>query len=158
MHGKGFAHRDIKLENFLVDTTKLINGIPTIKLCDFGFAISCSPTTPQKFRRCGSDEYIAPELIVSSEKPHSPQSSDIWSLGIILYALLVGQLPFTYDTPQNRVKMFHRIARGEINFPPPNTPGAKLLSEDLQGMVLGLLKANPRHRTPITNIFPTVDP
>lgn len=156
MHEKGFAHCDIKLENFLVDA-KLLNGVPTIKLCDFGLAISCSPSSLSTYRKCGSDEYIAPELIVSSDRVYDPRSSDIWSLGIILYALLVGQLPFTYDTPQTRLKMFHRIARGEINFPASHTPGAKLLSEDLKGMVLGLLKANPRHRTPISAIFPNLD-
>ncbi|KAJ9076298.1 hypothetical protein DSO57_1027625 [Entomophthora muscae] len=153
MHEQGFAHRDIKLENFLVDRSTLTYGVPTIKLCDFGFATRCELTT-RDVDKCGSDEYIAPEHIVLSERGHDLRSGDIWSLGIILYALLVGHLPFTYDTPQTRLRMFQRIATGDIKFPDQDTPGARLLSQDLKRMVLGLLKQNPRQRTPLTSIFP----
>lgn len=154
MHEQGFAHRDIKLENFLVDRRNLTYGVPTIKLCDFGFATRCELTT-RDVDKCGSDEYIAPEHIVLSERGHDLRSGDIWSLGIILYALLVGHLPFTYDTPQTRLRMFQRIATGDIKFPEQDTPGARLLSQDLKRMVLGLLKQNPRQRTPLTSIFPS---
>ena len=85
MHNCGFCHRDIKLENIIVDQ------FYHLKLIDFGFS------TPIKEGElfcnfCGSLLYAAPELY--SYKPYDGTLADVWSAGVVLYAMLVGSLPF----------------------------------------------------------------
>ena len=65
--------------------------------------------------RCGSEEYAAPELI--SGKQYDGRKTDIWSLGIILYALLVGYLPFNLEHGQSRRLFFSKIIRAEFTSP-----------------------------------------
>src|SRR6185369_11483246 len=83
-HAKFIAHRDLKLENILVDT------LGNIKVIDFGFA-DFMRSGHKTF--CGSMYYIAPEIILGDEE-YSSIKSDIWSMGVILYAMLTGHLPF----------------------------------------------------------------
>eukprot|EP00826_Nyctotherus_ovalis_P046429 TRINITY_DN5246_c0_g1_i1.p3 TRINITY_DN5246_c0_g1~~TRINITY_DN5246_c0_g1_i1.p3 ORF type:complete len:155 (-),score=32.72 TRINITY_DN5246_c0_g1_i1:679-1143(-) len=87
-HSKGIAHRDIKLENIL------LNEVGDIKLCDFGVS--------KRFKkgellneRCGTPIYIPPEMFL--EIPYDGTLSDVWSLGIVLYVMLYGNFPFQGD-------------------------------------------------------------
>ena len=85
MHSKNVTHRDIKLENLLLeDKTK------NIKIIDFGFAISCKDRKLTSF--CGTPSYMAPEII--SKKDYLGPPVDIWTLGILLYVLMCGHFPF----------------------------------------------------------------
>ncbi|EIW79280.1 Pkinase-domain-containing protein [Coniophora puteana RWD-64-598 SS2] len=83
-HRFNVAHRDLKPENLLMDENK------NIKVADFGMAA----WQPQGLLQtaCGSPHYAAPEVVMG--KPYNGRSSDVWSCGVILYALLVGKLPF----------------------------------------------------------------
>jgi len=87
-HGLGIAHRDLKPENILLSGDNLLRS--TIKIADFGLATFTSESEP-----ChtigGTPGYIAPEII--SRKPYD-QRCDYWSLGVILFLLLSGELPF----------------------------------------------------------------
>jgi serine/threonine protein kinase len=86
LHDLNIAHRDIKLENiFMTDNGKA-------KLGDFGFAIR---TANEKFSEewLGSAEYSAPEVL--KNEPYDPKKADSWSLGVVLFALLTGYLPFS---------------------------------------------------------------
>lgn len=82
LHTLGFAHRDLSLENVLVD------GHGTFKVCDFGLAVEAKTYATSKV---GKTRYMAPE--VASPALYCPIKADMWSLGVILYVLLVGKFP-----------------------------------------------------------------
>ncbi|KAF8463262.1 kinase-like domain-containing protein [Kalaharituber pfeilii] len=88
VHQKSCVHRDLKLENILLDKHE------NVKLCDFGFTREYEK---QKLLQtfCGTVCYSAPEML-KGEK-YVAQAVDVWSLGVILYALLRGELPFDED-------------------------------------------------------------
>lgn len=90
LHRQGCVHRDLKLENIFLD--KAYN----VKLGDFGFSrdSDCSRRTFMN-TRCGTVAYCAPELVQGHK--YIGECVDIWSLGIIMYALLIGRLPFDED-------------------------------------------------------------
>lgn len=82
-------HRDIKLENILIDN----EGI--IKIADFGVSAEFDPKDPKKLRgKAGTVAYMSPEMINSSSKNKYSFSTDIWSAGVILYVMIHGHLPF----------------------------------------------------------------
>ena len=77
MHQRNVTHRDIKLENILLDETRT-----RVKLIDFGF----SACIPHEKKVCGNPSYMAPEIVSKIE--YSGPPADIWALGVLLYALL----------------------------------------------------------------------
>lgn len=102
MHENHLVHRDIKLENIMMTRTLFAPGapplrpstlgaIPLVKVTDFGLARFIHPDQLLE-TRCGSEEYAAPELIMG--KKYNGQKTDAWALGVVLYALLTGGLPF----------------------------------------------------------------
>lgn len=85
IHSQGYAHRDLKLENFLMDEEM------TVKLADFGLCKSFTRETLSTY--CGTRLYIAPEVIAGD--PYEGAPVDIFALGIVLYIMLTSRLPFT---------------------------------------------------------------
>lgn len=88
LHQKGIAHRDIKLANILVKKDY------TIKLADFGFAKEEKGEEMLMKTYCGTPITMAPEILRG--KPYD-KKCDIWSLGVILFQLTFGKLPFPID-------------------------------------------------------------
>lgn len=85
LHKNNIAHRDLKLENILIDSDK------NIKIIDFGFSLITPRNKPLNVC-CGTPSYMAPEL--TARKNYYGHLVDIWALGILLYVLLCGQFPF----------------------------------------------------------------
>lgn len=92
---KGIMHRDLKLENLILKNESDIDG-NQVKIVDFGLASKCDVPN-YLFRRCGTPGYVAPEIINSSTKDTSKfsPSVDVFSAGVILYTIFMGQSPFS---------------------------------------------------------------
>ena len=121
LHDHWIVHRDIKLENVLVnypiDQLKELQDprsypTPLITLTDLGLSrrVPQPPEQPLLTTRCGSEDYAAPEILLG--QPYDGRLTDAWALGVLLYALMEGRLPF--DAPPgkpDRSRNTHRIAR-----------------------------------------------
>jgi len=120
IHGKSCVHRDLKLENVLLDKHE------NVKLVDFGFTREYEGKSNYLQTWCGTVCYSAPEML-KGEK-YAGEKVDVWSLGIILYALLVGELPFD-DDDETVTKM--KILKEEPKYPENFPPQAKELCHSL---------------------------
>lgn len=132
IHSKGLAHRDLKPENMLLDSNN------SIKLIDFGLASDPSTSLMIPLATCcGSPAYAAPELI--SGQKYFGAEADIWSLGVVLYGLLNGFLPFDVDEDEPTYLLYDKIKVGEFEIP-------KWLSEGSIDMLTNLLTVDPELR------------
>ncbi|KAJ5500503.1 hypothetical protein N7453_009554 [Penicillium expansum] len=116
VHSKSCVHRDLKLENIMLDKQE------NVKLCDFGFTREYEGKASYLQTFCGTICYSAPEML-KGEK-YAGEKVDVWSLGIILYALLAGELPYDDDDDQITKK---RILSDEPTFNDKFTDDAKAL-------------------------------
>lgn len=115
LHDRHIVHRDIKLENLLLDD----NGV--VKIIDFGFSTIVPPGKRLKIF-CGTPSYMAPEIV--ARKEYSGFCADIWAMGVLLYALLCGSFPFR---GQNDRDLYRKIVRGVFHVPESVTDGARNL-------------------------------
>ena len=116
VHSLSCVHRDLKLENILLDKNE------NVKLCDFGFTREYEGKASYLQTFCGTICYSAPEML-KGEK-YAGEKVDVWSLGVILYALLTGELPFDDD---DDMVTKHKILSTEPQWPEDAPPEAKAL-------------------------------
>ncbi|XP_026568796.1 ribosomal protein S6 kinase alpha-5 isoform X1 [Pseudonaja textilis] len=147
MHDVGVVHRDLKPENLLF-TDESDNS--EIKIIDFGFA-RLKPSDNQPLRTpCFTLHYAAPELLNHNGYD---ESCDLWSLGVILYTMLSGQIPFqSQDTSiicTNVLETMKKIKRGEFSF---EGDAWKNVSQEAKDLIQGLLTVDPNKRIKMTSL------
>lgn len=136
IHSQGFAHRDLKPENLLLDEDQ------NMKLIDFGLCAKPQGGMENHlYTCCGSPAYAAPELI--SGKEYLGSQADLWSMGILLYALLCGYLPFDDEKiPQ----LYKKIQNGKYENPP-------WLTEESKTLISRMLQVDPQKRVTIKQLM-----
>lgn len=127
IHDLKATHRDLKPENILFSKTG------QLKISDFGFA-RFLPEDNLVSTSCGSPCYAAPEMLEG--KPYDGIQSDVWSTGVIFFAMLTGQLPWT---KRNHKQLFEQIKKCEYKLP-------TFLSEQAQDLIKHILVADPKQR------------
>jgi MAP/microtubule affinity-regulating kinase len=137
LHSQHITHRDIKLENVLFDSQR------NVKLIDFGFSVQCKePKTLKVF--CGTPSYMAPEIVRRSEYLGKPV--DMWSLGVVLFAMLSGCFPFSAKTYPD---LYKKVLKGSFKFPESFSPVVRHLVTNLlcgdanRRMKVAVAKAHP---------------
>ncbi|KAI8102686.1 hypothetical protein M9434_005485 [Picochlorum sp. BPE23] len=140
-HREGVCHRDLKLENTLLDG----RPAPRLKICDFGYSKSAIFDSQPK-STVGTPAYIAPEVL--SRKQYAGEIADVWSCGVTLYVMLVGAYPFEdANDPRNFRKTIQRIMGVKYSFP-ANLP----LSRECHDLMGKIFVANPLKRISLAQI------
>ena len=119
LHRNHMAHRDIKLENILLDNNK------TIKIIDFGFGMYNPENRLQNFF-CGTPNYMSPEI--ASKRYYKGQNSDLWSLGVLLYKMCCADFPFKGNKEKDLYKL---IKKGYFTYPSYVPENIKLIINNL---------------------------
>ncbi|KAI8339439.1 kinase-like domain-containing protein [Chlamydoabsidia padenii] len=133
-HHHLICHRDLKPENLLLDHKN------NIKIADFGMA-SLQPSGSMLETSCGSPHYASPEIVAGM--PYNGSASDIWSCGVILYALLTGHLPFD---DENIRQLLKKVKAGKYAMPDD-------ISRNAQDLIRRILVVDPSKRLTMDQIM-----
>ncbi|KAF9082551.1 hypothetical protein BGX23_012342 [Mortierella sp. AD031] len=133
-HKRKICHRDLKPENLLLDHRK------NVKIADFGMA-SLQKSGRLLETSCGSPHYASPEVVTGMK--YDGSSSDIWSCGIILYALLTGHLPFE---DENIRQLLSKVKAGKFYMPTD-------ISASARDLISRMLTVNPRRRITMQGVM-----
>lgn len=133
IHELGICHRDLKPENLLVDYDK------SLKIVDFGLSNLYEKGNTLK-TACGSPCYAAPEMIAGHR--YDGLMSDLWSCGVVLYAMLCGFLPYE---DQKTSELYKKILNAQYTLP-------DFLSDDAKDMISKIFITNPNKRITVQEI------
>jgi len=135
MHKHGVAHRDLTLDNILMDDDR-----SCVKLADFGFSKFVGGENERAVTSCGSPNYAAPELLAGT--PYDAPAVDVWSLGVVLYVMLTGDLPFDGDDVSD---LFKKIRSGIYDVP-------RWLLRNARGIIQKMLEVDASTRVTVLGI------
>ncbi|GAA6001143.1 CDC5/polo family serine/threonine-protein kinase [Rhodotorula paludigena] len=138
MHSNSVIHRDLKLGNLMLDANM------DLRVGDFGLAALVKFPGERKKTICGTPNYIAPEILFDTQSGHSFEV-DIWSIGVILYTLLVGKPPFQTKDVKN---IYRKIRDNAYAFPPSHT-----LSPESVSLISWILQPTPSSRPSLAQIL-----
>lgn len=133
VHQTNVVHRDMKPENLLLDERECI------KIVDFGLSNTFQDGQLLQ-TACGSPCYAAPEMIAGNQ--YFPPMVDVWSCGVILFALVCGFLPFE---DQNHSELYKKILNAEYEVP-------NFISKEVAGLIAGMLTTDPAARMTLEDI------
>nr|CAE54588.1 serin/threonine protein kinase [Fagus sylvatica] len=140
-HSMQICHRDLKLENTLLDGSPA----PRLKICDFGYSKSSLLHSRPK-STVGTPAYIAPEVL--SRREYDGKLADVWSCGVTLYVMLVGAYPFEDpEDPKNFRKPINRIMAVQYKI-----PDYVHISQECKHLLSRIFAANPSKRITIKEI------
>ena len=131
-HSMHVVHRDLKCENLL------LNADLRLKIGDFGFSRMYEDKKLETY--CGSHAYAAPEVLLGT--PYNGEKADTWSMGVVLYAMVMGRLPFN---DPNVKTLLSKISTRPLYFAPR-------VSEECKDLITKLLSINPMDRPSMTAI------
>ena len=132
LHNRNIAHRDLKLENILLESN---GNLDSIKVIDFGSACQYEDCLPMT-EKVGTPYYIAPEVLNKSYT----QACDLWSLGVITYILLSNTPPFNAATDQ---EVIETVKTGQYDY---NAPVWQSISADAKDFISQLLQTDSQAR------------
>ena len=138
MHYRRIIHRDLKPENIFLDDKS------DLKIGDFGYAVKLSSKDEKRKSILGTIFYCAPEVIDRKNYDGYSFKADIWSLGVIMYNLLTGILPF-FDTNDN---IYSKIIDGSFSFPDDIEIG-----KAAKDLIKQILEVNPKKRPDLNQIL-----
>lgn len=140
LHANRIVHRDIKTENFLLLGEPGSTEADVLKLCDFGTAVRLSNQRPRSNGRVGTLSYMAPEVYANKG---ADVAADVWSLGVVLYLILVGANPFRNSQTTTKTATVRRIESGDFD---RSRSGWNSLTKDAQSLVYALLQVEEEKR------------
>eukprot|EP00210_Caulerpa_lentillifera_P003319 g3169.t1 len=148
-HRKGVIDRDIKLKNVLVDSN---DEYPLLKMCDFGLSKN-ELKDSAAHSTVGTVNYMAPEVFAGEGKEkYDGQKADIWSCGVLLYAMVFNCFPFIKQEDINGSNCFEKIAKKVMN-EPLNFPVDDQSLEDVQDLLTKILEKDPDRRITLAQIM-----
>jgi len=135
LHNLYIVHRDLKLDNIIINTSS-----KQLKIIDYGFGCITTWTKELNFF-CGTPSYMPPEII--QKRDYIGFYADIWSLGILFYAMLCGSFPFKALSEKD---LYAKILKGQYKIP-------ENISLEGSNLIKKLLILNPKHRMGVDEIL-----
>ena len=133
-HEQNICHRDIKLENMLVDDSG------HLKIIDFGFSTACGDKS-KLITHCGTPPYMSPEL--AARQPYNGLAADIWALGVALFLMLIGKFPFRANDER---ELYRLIQQNKPKY-------SAELSTSARSLLDKILKTDPSNRASAQDIL-----
>ena len=162
IHSKNIVHRDIKLENILIDLKN------NIKICDFGIGKILNNKNEKLYDQCGTLMYMAPEILLNKKKGFEAFPIDLWSCGICLYIMLSGTIPFSINNNNNNNNNYNNNNNNYNNDSNNNERDSRILQYNIINnepksinnisieaidLIMGLLNKDPKKRYNIYQVL-----
>ena len=139
IHKKGVIHRDLKLDNILLDS----NIEP--KITDFGISSFLEELSNQPKETGGTPAYLAPEVLIPSGV--ITEKTDVWSLGVIIYVMAFGEVPFRAENEENQA-LYKKILDGSFEF-----PNSISVSEEMKQLISKMLVVDVTQRLSLAEVI-----
>jgi len=146
-HRHEVAHRDLKPENVLYAGPEGTRSAHVLKVCDFGLSTTFGGGHHDLHRKVGTPGYVGPEVLTATEERGYGPECDLWSLGVILYVMLSGTMPF-YG--RDKAEVYRNTCSGAYAV---DGPEFAQISHDAVGLIHQLLVVDPARRLTPDGVF-----